>query len=466
MPDLAPTTTASGSSKGEAPAGRVLVADDDLEIRELITRQLRAESLGVLGVCDIAAVRTSLSDWLPDVIVLDLNMPEGDGLALCRDLRSAGCEVSIIMVTARTSAVDRVLGLEFGADDYLAKPIEPRELLVRVRNLLRRRRTGSLLAPYNARTAAFRPWRLDVIQRRLTAPADSLVVLSGGEFRLLCRFLDQPRQVLSREALLPERSATVAFDRSIDIQVSRLRQNLGGEAGGERLVRVKLCDVRLSSVFGSLAARMVIVITLGMSAATTTALYIAEQARLEGLREAHTTEMLDRVSAVVEGLRGDAAATEGKLRAGALQGVHLAPAWPEGSPDLALGLQLADRVGQAAAPDVLVAPSNRCSSFAGTSEPVFRPCWYVRFHDPTAGPKALLIDVPLIKVYTNSLLDPVYLAIVFGISALLGPLISHFTAAPVRRLTRAAKDFSVSLDPALIPEQGRMKSGWLWRPST
>ena len=218
-----------------APTGRVLVADDDPAIRALILDQLASIQHEVRGVGSVAEVEASLAEWSSDVVVLDLNLPDGDGLDLCRRLRAHGQDVAIIMVTARSGAVDRVLGLEFGADDYLTKPFEPRELVARVNNLLRRA-GRSLSQVAKARIVQFGDWRLDRVHRRLIDPAGGLVLLSAAEFRLLSRFVEAPQQVLSREALLPERSETVAFDRSLDIQVSRLRQKLGTPADGEALI--------------------------------------------------------------------------------------------------------------------------------------------------------------------------------------------------------------------------------------
>ena len=195
----------------------------------------------LLPAGDIAALRALLAAEPVDLVVLDLNLPDGDGLSLCRDLRAEGVELPIIMVTARGAPIDRVLGLELGADDYLTKPFEPRELLARVRNLLRRAAPGAHAAPRdpaeNARFALFGPWRLDLLQRRLVAPDGSLVLLSSAEYRLLSRFIAEPNIVLPREALSPERRATVAYDRSIDLQISRLRQKLAGAPGGEELIQ-------------------------------------------------------------------------------------------------------------------------------------------------------------------------------------------------------------------------------------
>lgn len=220
----------------DQPSGRILVVDDDDDIRDLVTGQLLREGHQVTGVSRIADIRPAIDAEPIDLIVLDLNLPDGDGLSICRALRADGIQIAIIMVTARDSAIDRVLGLELGADDYLTKPFEPRELLARVRNLLRRAAPGETVRPRGARFARFGPWRLDLLQRRLVAPDERLVILSSAEFRLLCRFVEAPNTVLSREALLPERRATVAYDRSIDLQISRLRQKLADAPGGEELI--------------------------------------------------------------------------------------------------------------------------------------------------------------------------------------------------------------------------------------
>ncbi|HUO21729.1 MAG TPA: response regulator transcription factor [Caulobacteraceae bacterium] len=220
-----------------APAeGRILVAEDDADIRELIIAQLAREPYAVSAAVNVAEIRASLDRGRVDLLVLDLNLPDGDGLDLCRKLRAEGFDGAVIMVTARDAPIDRVLGLELGADDYLTKPFEPRELLARVRNLLKRHRAVGEAPKREARMARFGPWRLDVHQRRLIGSNDRLVMLSAAEYRLLRRFLDAPGKVLSREELLPERSATVAFDRTIDLQISRLRHKLSTEPGGDQAI--------------------------------------------------------------------------------------------------------------------------------------------------------------------------------------------------------------------------------------
>jgi len=214
----------------------IVVVEDDEDIRGLIVDQLARENYRLFAAPDISALREICAKNRADLIILDLNLPDGDGLTLCREMRTQGVTTPIIMVTARGAAIDRVLGLELGADDYLTKPFEPRELLARVRNLLRRAGPGGADRPARRHIVRFGPWRLDLLQRRLIAPDDSLVMLSSADFRLLGRFIDEPGKVLSREELLPERRATVAFDRSIDLQVSRLRQKLSAITGGDALI--------------------------------------------------------------------------------------------------------------------------------------------------------------------------------------------------------------------------------------
>lgn len=225
------------TESGSAGSKTILVVEDDADIRDLIVEQLARERYRLLAAPDIAGLRRICANEMVDLIVLDLNLPDGDGLALCRDLRARGIATPVIMVTARGSAIDRVLGLELGADDYLTKPFEPRELTARVRNLLRRAGgEESAAPPVQRRLVRFGPWRLDLFQRRLIAPDEGLVMLSAAEFRLLGRFIEEPGKVLAREELLPERRATVAFDRSIDLQVSRLRQKLSAIEGGADLI--------------------------------------------------------------------------------------------------------------------------------------------------------------------------------------------------------------------------------------
>lgn len=214
----------------------ILVADDDADIREMMASRFAREQFHVTSAGNVAEIRQVVATQAVDLIVLDLNLPDGDGLALCAQLRADGFAGAIIMVTARDSTSDRVLGLELGADDYLTKPFDFRELLARVRKLLHRFKAFPGGRPRGARYAMFGAWRLDLIGRRLVTPDRHLVILSSAEFRLLERFIDMPNRVLSKEVLLPERKATVAIDRSIVLQISRLRQKLVAAGADEGLI--------------------------------------------------------------------------------------------------------------------------------------------------------------------------------------------------------------------------------------
>jgi two-component system OmpR family response regulator len=211
----------------------LLVVDDDREIRTLISQFLTKHGHRVSSARDGAEMMRVLETARIDLIVLDLMMPGEDGLALCRRLRaqsgSAGA-IPIIMLTAMGEETDRIVGLEMGADDYLAKPFNPRELLARAKAVLRR--SGGLPVGASAepagRSLSFDGWRLDVAKRELWSPDDVLVQLSAGEFDLLVAFAEHPQRVLNRDQLLDlARGRTAApFDRSVDVQVSRLRRKI------------------------------------------------------------------------------------------------------------------------------------------------------------------------------------------------------------------------------------------------
>ncbi|WP_433851071.1 response regulator [Stenotrophomonas nitritireducens] len=218
---------------------RLLVVDDDSDIRDLLAEQLGRAGYVVGTARDGAQMRHALAREHIDLVVLDLNLPHEDGLALCRELR-ARSSTPVIMLTARAEPIDRVLGLEMGADDYLAKPFEPRELLARIRNVLRR--TEALpanLEPLAMRRATFAGWVFDLEQRRLVDPAGRVVMLSGAEFRLLRVFVGHANKVLPREQLVALSSGRShgTQDRAIDLQVSRLRQKLGDAGGADGLIR-------------------------------------------------------------------------------------------------------------------------------------------------------------------------------------------------------------------------------------
>jgi two-component system OmpR family response regulator len=209
-------------------ADHVLIVDDDSEIRSLLTEYFQRNGFRATAVADGRAMRTALKNQRPDLVVLDLMLPGEDGLALCRDLRTHS-NMPILMLTARGEETDRIVGLEMGADDYLAKPFHPRELLARVKSILRRARAlPDNLQPERVRAFRFAGWTLDVATRTLSAPDGVLVDLSGTEFRLLRTFMDHPNRTLTRDQLIElmlDRDAG-PFDRAIDVQVSRLRHRL------------------------------------------------------------------------------------------------------------------------------------------------------------------------------------------------------------------------------------------------
>lgn len=215
----------------------ILVVDDDPGIRGLLREYLERHGYRVTVANDGPQMRQALETARPNLVVLDVMLPGEDGLALCRDLR-ARSGLPIIMLTARADEVDRIVGLEMGADDYLAKPFNPRELLARIKSVLRRARA---LPP--ARNAAhrvrFAGWTLDLAARQLIAPDEVVVSLSGAEFRLLSVFVEHPNRVLDRNQLmdLTQGRASAPFDRSIDVQVSRLRLRLRDEGREPRIIK-------------------------------------------------------------------------------------------------------------------------------------------------------------------------------------------------------------------------------------
>lgn len=218
---------------------RLLVVDDDVDIRTLLAEQLGRAGYQVGTASDGAQMRQVLEHEHVDLIVLDLNLPGEDGLTLCRDLRARSA-TPVIMLTARSEPIDRVLGLEMGADDYLPKPFEPRELLARIRNVLRR--TEALpanLEPLAVRRARIEGWTFDLEHRHLVDPAGRVVVLSGAEFRLLRVFAGRANKVLTREQLVVLSSGRQyeAQERAIDLQISRLRHKLGDAGGLIKTVR-------------------------------------------------------------------------------------------------------------------------------------------------------------------------------------------------------------------------------------
>lgn len=214
------------------------LVEDDPEIRQLVCALLGREGLECEAFADAAAFWEGYSRRRPDLIILDLMMPGEDGLSVCRRLQGMD-DVPVLMASAKGEPMDRVIGLEVGADDYIGKPFEPRELVARVKALLRRPGRGGSPAAAAIRHLAFDGWRLDLGARSLIAPDGGAVELTAGEFDLLAAFAHRPREVLSRDDImdvLRGRRADV-FDRSIDIQVSRLRRKLGDDPREPRLIR-------------------------------------------------------------------------------------------------------------------------------------------------------------------------------------------------------------------------------------
>jgi len=222
-----------------AKQDHILIVDDDAEIRGLLGEYLQKQGYRATAVADGKGLRVAMEKSRPDVIILDLMLPGEDGLALCRDLR-ARSETPIIMLTARGDETDRIVGLELGADDYVAKPFNPRELLARIKSVLRRARSlPDNLKPEEAGSYRFAGWTLDVATRNLTGADGVVVPLGGTEFRLLRIFLEHPNRVLTRDQLIDLMLSRDAapFDRAIDVQVSRLRHRLGEDAKEPAIVK-------------------------------------------------------------------------------------------------------------------------------------------------------------------------------------------------------------------------------------
>jgi two-component system, OmpR family, response regulator len=243
-----PRDADTGSVKTHDGKSHVLIVDDDGQIRQLVAKFLRANDLRVSQARDGVEMREMLRSATIDLVVLDIMLPGVNGLELCRNLRATSA-VPVIMLTATGDETDRIVGLEFGADDYVAKPFNPRELLARIKAVLRRSTArGTANSGRAQRGFAFDGWSVDLLRRELTNPDGVLVDLSGGEFDLLLAFLEAPNRVLSRDHLLDAARNRISgsFDRSIDVLVSRLRRKIeqGLTEGPDMIKQEKIKTVR------------------------------------------------------------------------------------------------------------------------------------------------------------------------------------------------------------------------------
>lgn len=221
-----------------ATAGHILVVDDDPALRQMLTEYLSGHDLRVSAVDSSAAMRRVMADEAVDLVVLDLKLPGEDGLLLARELRAQG-GVPIVLLTGRNEEADRVMGLELGADDNVTKPFSPRELLARLRAVLRRTRNQPAAPADDSRRAyRFDTWELNLRTRRLHAPDGRKLELTNGEFSLLAALCAAPQRVLSRDQLLnlSRLHAAEVYDRTIDVQILRLRRRLEADPAQPLLI--------------------------------------------------------------------------------------------------------------------------------------------------------------------------------------------------------------------------------------
>jgi DNA-binding response OmpR family regulator len=205
---------------------RILVVEDDILTQELISRYLAENHLQVISVITAALAEEVMRTEAIDLVLLDLNLPDQDGLMLARKLRAEG-DIPIVMLTGRTAEIDRVLGLELGADDYVSKPFSPRELLARIRSVLRRVQARPASRTQTIQRYRFAGLELRIGTRKLIGRDGKALDLTSGEFRILVAFLKSPQQILSRDQLLTaSRLCDEVYDRSIDVQILRLRRKI------------------------------------------------------------------------------------------------------------------------------------------------------------------------------------------------------------------------------------------------
>ena len=216
---------------------RLLLVDDEATLREPLAEYLTGQGFDVREAESAAAARSLLGSETPDLVLLDIMMPGEDGLSLCRHLVEAR-KLPVILLTARGEAMDRIIGLEIGADDYVTKPFEPRELVARIRSVLRRADRAPE-TPADELSYCFEGWTLDPLKHRLTDPEGTLVPISTAEFRMLRAFCDHPRRVLDRDQLLDMVQGREAhlFDRAVDNQVSRLRRKIEADTRDPQFIQ-------------------------------------------------------------------------------------------------------------------------------------------------------------------------------------------------------------------------------------
>lgn len=224
----------------------VLVVDDDDAIRDLLCDFLQNNSITTQQAAHHGQIWQAIQQQVPDVIVLDINMPHRNGIEICREIRDSEkySHLPIIMLTARTSSLDTIMGLETGADDYVCKPFEPLELLSRIRSLVRRSRMHHDSSAHQQETTiprfiAFNDWKLDTLNRTLIDPHEAAITLSNAEYKFMRFMLINANRVLTRDQLMEEihRREAGPFDRSIDLQISRLRQKIEPDSKNPSIIK-------------------------------------------------------------------------------------------------------------------------------------------------------------------------------------------------------------------------------------
>ena len=213
----------------------IYVLDDDVDICHLVSSTLQEFGFKTTACHNAATLRRLMQERVPDLCIVDLGLPDADGMDVVRDLR-ARYTCGVMVLTGRGYLSDRVMGLELGADDYVVKPFEPRELVARVRSILRRHDKSGTAAPVRSQVAEFGGWRFLADSNRLTSPGGQEWTLSAGESRMLLQFLQRPNRILDREQLCGERDLS-PLDRGVDVRVSRLRRKLESDPQHPKTIR-------------------------------------------------------------------------------------------------------------------------------------------------------------------------------------------------------------------------------------